>query len=448
MRQDPHLRFLDLAWSPPRMADVFSRRVLPALDYRREVASAAIETMTYTPGRDCVVLYSLRFTDRQSLPLSALATFAKDGETLEDAYVRHYETAGTMSEGAFGRAVLLPEYPCLVEFFPGDWRLPSLARAAEGGLIAPFLTGPSAGAGSTPHVDVMVLRYRPHLQCLFLYGAKASRGTSRSEVIGKIYKEAFGAAQVAERQEIVRRQAAASGLVVPEPLAVLPALNLLLMERVSGRRMKDVLERSRSDGREQFLPRRAAAALAILHDLQPPFHEERSLTSELERIRTRVDRLQLVVPLLARRMNALLDRIVSAARETGSGPRSLVHGDFKPSQLLMDKTRVAVVDFDRVCLGDPALDVGNFMAQFRKEARLTGRDALRELARPFFDEYRRHAPADGLAERARLYEALALVRMADRRFRLDPPSYAASPSASLPALLLDEAADCLSRGEQ
>lgn len=445
MRQDPHLRFLDLAWSPPGMAELFSRRVLPALDCRQEVASAAIETMNYTPGRQCVVLYSLRFGNGQSPPLSALATFAKD-ERLEEVYVRHYENGAATSDGPLGRAVFLPEYLCLVEFFPGDWVLPSLARAAESALIAPLLARLSAGGGPTSHVDVAVLRYRPHRRCVLLYVAKAQRDKRRREVIGKVYRQASRAAEVAERQRIMRTQAAASGLVVPEPLAVLPALNLLLMERVPGSQMKDLL-RLRSDGRDELLTRRAAAALAILHSLRPRVDEVRSLASELERVRKRVGRLQLVAPLLAGHMSALLDRIVSAAREAGSETPSLVHGDFKPSQLLLDETRVAVLDLDRVCRGDPALDVGNFMAQFRKEARLTGRDALRRLARPFLDEYRRRVPAEGLAERARVFETLALVRMASRRFRLDPSSYAASPSASLPALLLEEAAACLAGGE-
>jgi hypothetical protein len=443
MRGDPQLPSLDLAWSPSRVAELFARRVLPALNSRQEVAALSLKTETYTPGRECVVLCSLRFVDSEAAPVFALATFSGD-EYIESIHARHYEAGVAVANGLSGRGVLLPEYGCLVEFFPADWKLPSLPRAADGVVMAPLLTRHLADLRSRPQADVRVLRYRPHKRCLLLYAAKGAAG--RREVIGKVYKQAPRAAEAAGRQRILRNETADSGLVIPEPLAVLPALNLLLMERLPGRPMNDVLRVGPRDGQEQFLARRAAVALSILHSLRPGHGEVHSLADELGRIRRRVDELQLVAPVLVARMTALLDRIASEADRNGSPRPSLLHGDFKPSQLLVDRGHLAVLDLDRAWLGDPALDVGNFKAQCRKEAILTGRDALRGLARPFLDEYGRRAPTDGLALRARLFETLALIRMADRRFRLDPPSYAVSPAASLPVRLLNEAADCLAGG--
>ena len=65
----------------------------------------------------------------------------------------------------------------------------------------------------------------------------------------------------------------------------------------------------------------------------------------------------------------------------------LVHADFKPSQLLAENERIGIVDFDRACLGDPALDVGRFMAQCHKEAVIVARPELRGVAESFREEY-------------------------------------------------------------
>ena len=38
-----------------------------------------------------------------------------------------------------------------------------------------------------------------------------------------------------------------------------------------------------------------------------------------------------------------------------------IHRDFYPDQVLIDGDHLYVIDFDLYCMGDPALDIGNFM---------------------------------------------------------------------------------------
>ena len=132
LKKDPKLPFLDMAWSPSRMEEFFNRSVLPMVYPGQQVTAVAIDGMTYTPGRACVILYSLQFDGQpDNPPRWAVVTFAKDNR-LQEVYTRHYSRNLELSGiSALGSTVLIAEYQCLVEFFPMDWKLPFLVRVME-----------------------------------------------------------------------------------------------------------------------------------------------------------------------------------------------------------------------------------------------------------------------------------------------------------------------------
>jgi aminoglycoside phosphotransferase (APT) family kinase protein len=420
LRADPELPFLDIAWSPTALARFLSENVLAPAGRGPRLVSAAIESMRYSPGRNCVLLTALRFAGERRPFARAVVSFA-NGDGLGETYARHY--SGGHENGT--RAVLLPKYCCLVELFPADWRLPALGRAmGENGLRAQA---------------ARVLRYRPHRRCVLLRGSGADR------LIAKVYAPGAGAGDAYRRQRAIGAEARARGFVVPRPLALEADRQVFVMERVPGSSLKQLLGRVGSGGEGARLARAAGGALAGFHAVSVETAESRSLDDELMRVQKPLPGVRLVAPELADRADVVLERVISAAEQTPpAGAPVLVHCDYKPSQLLFNRRQVAVVDLDRACRGDAALDVGNFLAQFRKEALLTGNGSLRRLTSPFLDEYSRRTGRAGVAERARVFEVLALVRMAVRRFRMEPAAYARDPSRSLPVVLLDEAAACLS----
>src|SRR3954454_12510413 len=62
----------------------------------------------------------------------------------------------------------------------------------------------------------------------------------------------------------------------------------------------------------------------------------------------------------------------------------LSHGDFTPSQVLLDGSSSAVVDLDTLCWADPAQDLGRYLAQLHllaaKYAGPTADDSVAELS--------------------------------------------------------------------
>jgi aminoglycoside phosphotransferase (APT) family kinase protein len=120
---------------------------------------------------------------------------------------------------------------------------------------------------------------------------------------------------------------------------------------------------------------------------------------------------------------------------TPTGDPRLVHGSFKPSQLLFgEDTRVVVTDLDHCCLADPALDLGYFLAYLRPAALWQGNVRARAWYKTAASRFRRaYAAASGAngarpqdiesaLARSAIYEAALLLKIAARRVhRLNSP---------------------------
>jgi len=426
------------------MAELFNREVMPSISPGQQVLDMKKADAVYTPGRKCVVRYSLHLDgERGKESRWAIVSFAKD-ERLEEVYRGHYSLNG---DGRAENAVYLPQYRCLVEIFPRDWRLPSLPLAMQPETVAPLLGEALADASDTSSpacLKVKVLRYRPHYRCVFGY-AMATSGNGPTEMVGKLYPPGHEAKQLWDTISLLHRRGVECGVIVPRPLRMNQEWNLVLMEKVPGVSTKQLLIEARTEREARDVVKLAATALATYHSL--PFESKvvRTARTELEKLRKRIDRLHLVAPSLAEEANATLQRVETLVQGCAFGAPSLIHGDCKPSQLLMDQGRVSLVDYDMASLGDPAIDVGNFMAQFIKYALSAGLSHLRQSAPSFLAAYQARSARDGLTERARLFQALSLVRLAVREFRKSPRSYARKGQSSRPVLLLREAAACLAQ---
>lgn len=448
--QDQNLPYLETAWSAEGSLAFLNSTVLPQTNIGRRAVSVEIDTMNYKPGRKCVVLYEYVLEgDSEAASRWAVATFMKD-DRLSDVHRRTYEGADDDSDLA-QRAVYAPDYRALVEFFPNDWELPSLVDVVDPGRVAePLgagLLGVAHDRNGARRPEASVLRYRPHERCVIRYAWDANDGNAPTVIIGKVFSDALEALAAGPATRLLEAKANTRGLLLPKPVGQIPEWNLLLMESLRGKAMNKILKRASSKREALAAIRPAVEALVSLHRLdigEVANRPSRTMPNEFERVEKRATRLPLVAPELGHRAQSLLEQLHIRAHDLPSPTDALIHGDFKPSQLLLEDGRVGVVDLDRACPGDSALDVGNFMAQLRKEALSTGNAFLRELSPIYLDEYQRRIRRPALAERAQLYQALALVRIAVRAFGRWPYRYERSGPASFPALLLEEAAACLS----
>src|SRR5438132_1608908 len=440
LKADPALPFVDVARSGRKMLDFLNRAVLPLAWPGHSVTKVEQREMAYTPGRKCTALYSLELADQSPAePVWASVSFAKDGR-LEELYRQFYEKS--QSKNGLPAVVNLPDYRCLVEFFPMDGRLPALFRAVDprkaAGRLVSALDGGSAK--SRTGVEVAILKYRPHETCVLNYTVRPP-GEYQRDVTGKVYRESSRAQRVWESLKSLDGN---SGVMIPRPLGFVNEWNLVLMERAPGISMKILLEEAGTEAQARELSKLAATTLAAFHGMQLDAHDTRTVETELARVQKRTSRLRYVAPELERAVQSILDEVSPLLMGSCAYPLTLIHGDCKPSQFLVNGDRVAMVDFDATCRGDRSFDVGNLMAQFDKIALTSGNEHLAELSNYFLANYLSRSPFSTLQRRSRLCHVVSLLRLAVRSFE-DFPHHRDERTPSLTDLLIQEAEHCLSK---
>jgi hypothetical protein len=342
---------------------------------------------------------------------------------------------------AFSRpALLVPELDLVLHAFPLDPLLPGLRVATDAAalveMLGPVLTSSVPGLVLEDcHVEVVrygrgrcVLRYE------LAWQLQRSRRSLKQVIYGKAYADDRGrlvGPAVTALREPLDGPRSSLPFVVPRFQAYLPDLRLALLEAVPGSPLLPALLRA---------PPAVAAAPAVglptaegavaagariaaaLHRTKIPVGATRTLTGEIEAAGAAVEALAPLAPALA----GSLRRHLRACGQPGldsSGALGVAHGDFAPSQVLFDGPISSLVDFDAVCLAEPALDLGRFTADLAVAgSRRPG--AAPDLTAGFLSEYLRSSGGgnrDELLDRVAAFRTVALTRLAvDRWRRLEP----------------------------
>lgn len=142
-----------------------------------------------------------------------------------------------------------------------------------------------------------------------------------------------------------------------------------------------------------------------------------SVEEEWKRLKEMILETAQIYPELADQLTntfSLLNRDVPVLRKEEMTP---VHRDFYDKQLLVGPKRVTLIDTDTLALGDPALDVGNFLAHLvlRAGQHPEAKQTMRDAHRLFTEEYRvatNWADAETFWKRVGWWETATLLRLA------------------------------------
>lgn len=271
----------------------------------------------------------------------------------------------------------------------------------------------SVNHGFTAYGKRRVVRYELEARV----GPPGDDTTRRYEWLGKFYDDDGDARRVASvlRQlAAVAASGARTGPAVPGVVAYHAPERLLLLTYEPGEPVASAIGHT-----THAVAAAMGRALATLH--AAPIRFERSVAPSgpetvLADLRPRVAELCGRFPEEA----AALERARAELERAAPPPppaACFVHGDFGPANLLWRLGHVVVLDFDKCTTGDPALDLGNLLAQLfrmslRKPDRLRDFAAARSLV---LDAYRRWSPHDpGLEPRVAWYQRATLLRKIHR----------------------------------
>ena len=271
---------------------------------------------------------------------------------------------------------------------PAIASLPGVLDArAFTGQLAEFLP---AGAAGLEVLHVQLLRHHAGKRCVLELTLRSREGPIG--LIGKLY--AKDRSHVYRLMEDLRRSGFGSHerFSIPQPLAYLEPLHLLLQEKVEGRPATDwFLSDDEAEGAEAA--RRCADWLAAFHGraLQQGPRVEADGVLALERWTMRVVGVSAT---LGDRASVLLERLKAAAQELPPAELCTIHGDYSHHQVILTPTRTVTIDWDRHCLADPVQDVARFSVGLQRLA-LRRRGSMRGLdgaVRIFLESYLASAP--------------------------------------------------------
>ena len=307
-----------------------------------------------------------------------------------------------------------PGSPMRIDVAPFDPMFPALARLSDPEYAA-MLTGSRAPPAVT------AVRYRPGERHVLRYRASVDDRGSLS--FAKLYRDGRGGRTARVGHAVADLLAAtANGVAAARPGNYLPGDRAVLIPPVPGTPLSTLLRR-RSLHAGPYV-QEAGTALRTFHDAPPDLLElvdGRTVEDELhatERASTAI--------------RELLPEAGSAARTVIDGTRELIarvaveapvfiHGDYKGDHVLAGRRRVTIIDFDRCAAGDPALDLGKFLADLRWWLGGQGTDAVEAAQRRFLSGYG-PAPSSRVA-RARALEPLAFLKIAARRVPQHGPDW-------------------------
>ena len=365
------------------------------------VSAARAVYLKYKPRRSCIVSYRVT-TSAGEIDVYATARAISDDQKLAKARERsrrHHDS------GLF----VLEDFSVVVSVFPEDARLPGL-RWLDSPENRQDLRRKLLGQDVSPGA-LTRLRYKAERRWVgCLSGGDAP----------PIFLKVYAAPEFENGLLGSLLMSSEPALRIPRRLGMKATRGLVALEWIDGRPLGDALHAGEAVEEET---RSAGEALARLHRHPPHRLPLRTRAIEAAHLISTADTLRFLQPDLAHRAKALtLDLAIRMAAQ----PRleRLVHGDFHSGQMLLTDGVPMMIDFDEAALGDPAGDLGSFLAHLEWDeiAGLLPTPRRSAVAAALLEGYARAAsppPEDVL----RLHTAAALFQRATQFFRDRDPQW-------------------------
>lgn len=295
---------------------------------------------------------------------------------------------------------------------PDDPALPSLRDALDRAVAADVFAscGDLHPALRWPLAGVELMRHKPGRRAVITYTLRNPADDGQCVLIGKMRRHRSGRSGYALLCNLQRSgfdADSADHISVPAPIAHIKPLHLVLQHKVTGTEATYLL--AGTQGVE--LARRIAEAAYKIHsgDLAP--HRRHGMADELRILHERLDQVAKAHPA----WRARLERLKRDATRVGTTLKPVrscgIHRDFYADQIVVEGDRLWLLDFDLYCAGDPALDIGNFIAHVTEYSLRVCGDAaaLHDVEQALIERYAELAGGE-VRMAVHIYALLTLMR--------------------------------------
>ncbi|MEZ4864413.1 MAG: aminoglycoside phosphotransferase family protein [Caldilineaceae bacterium] len=414
----------------PAMQAWLHDQVAALLTQPEQCSGCTLQRVKVKPGHKVTAYYDVALRDESGAPshrpieVTWRAATAAAEETLTPAQLQQMAEIEALALAApFRRLALADGATAMqIQVAPLDSAFPHLPR-----LYSPphlrVLLAPLLGLPPKTMVQVQPIRYRPrqrHVLRLTL-STDETPPTDLQHFFAKVYQAGAGAVAAQMTTIIADRLAMAQEpLTALRPIAHLRNEELLLYPAVTGLPLTQALPQGGHSLGDTL--QTIGAALHHLHraPLTPALRlPQTTFGAEVKAAARAGEHLAALWPSGHGRLLALLDRLLAQYDRLPTAEAALLHRDFKADHLLLTPAGLTLIDCDSCALGDPALDLGKFLADLQWWYTLADREGAAKASGHFLQGYFRgytaHERKLGLA-RAHLYQVLYLLKNNVRRF--------------------------------
>jgi hypothetical protein len=396
---DSSRKIAELLQDDAGVHDVLARELRPVGGTALCVHGLTIDYFRQSPTR-VAAQYTLDLESSDGLRGQQIITVAHFTDGRIDRQWEHMQAGAPDSADPVGKfnlpgAGFSDTLQSIIQAYPFDARVPGLRKLVAGAPEVRRLVLPT-DADSIVSWEAEVVRYRPDMRAMARVDFTTNKD-GRSET-QRVYAKAYREAEEGQRaydllKALVAHAATTGSFHVPTPLAYDPDLRTLLIAEATGERLLDLI-RHNGDERAPQAVRRAARAVAAMHaSAVDPELLPRTSPDKDTQFADVADSLAKSFPAHASAVQVLTAQIEAVFQPAPPRP---THFDLKQGHILVDSETVTILDFDKMALGDPLIDVANVVATLGAQREGSARRAsLREnLAGIFVEEYFSHAPAE------------------------------------------------------
>jgi len=160
-------------------------------------------------------------------------------------------------------------------------------------------------------------------------------------------------------------------IAVPRPIGEIPHWHMWLQSKVAG----VTLEQRFIGSQGERLAERVAEAANKIHRSGIPTQRRHIMADELNILTERLTRMAKSHPWWSSRLERISKHCKSLGESLPAASLCGIHRDFYADQIIADDEKLYLLDFDLYCEGDPALDIGNFIAHITEFSLRTLGDA-------------------------------------------------------------------------
>jgi Ser/Thr protein kinase RdoA (MazF antagonist) len=393
VERDPALPGLGLLLD----AEAFAEALGPPLHVEKIESTFYLR---YKPQTSCLVGYRVRAEGSERL-LVARAHRPDAAEKLE-------ETVKHSRRWASSRPWLLKDKSIVAAFFPYDRRLRQLHRLADESRRRELWKRLFSNRPEWWNAELELLRYKPERRFV---GRLVSSGKAVSVV------KFYGPRDYEGVYAGTKRLMSGATLRIPRRMARSNSCHAAVFEWLAGCPLDERIARGDLSPADM---QRVGVALGELHMQCNMRASLLTSAGQSQAVLAAAAGLDDLCPGSANRAQALARQIVERIREMPQH-QTAVHGDLHPGQVLLQEDGVALIDLDATGRGDPAADLGNFLAHLHL-AVLHGTVAEHQevqLGEALLRGYGNQSVSDRVAP----WTAAGLLRLGPHPFRRREPNW-------------------------